>query len=904
MSAPRAHPRSPFAGRERELERLRSAAHDVAESLKRIVVVRADAGMGKTALLERFSADLEGYNVCLVRGERHRREALGPITSALRRLLRSRSEADAAALAGHTESSEIEFHALLSIFEGLAVDHPTAIIFDDIQDLDATSCDLAFELMQLDVPLLIVVSARLHCEPRTEALIADILRLPDASEIVLQPLSIDELSALAPGSRREAVAAAHQRSGGNTLFAKLLIEQGLDARVPSTLEAAAAERITPLSGAEKAIVRALALAPMPLDVSLLHAVVPEGDAQTVQRLQQASLIVERGHGYALVHAYIGDAVIESMTPAERIAVQQRLLDALESGGHGEHLSASLAGLARATGDRERWIAHALAAVQESLAVREDAEAIARIEEALEALPADDRRRFSLLRSLFSVAMRVDRDLVPRCLERIDKDPGVRHDSRVHTLSMLAQSRLELVATRPIAAIEAARAELPRCTDSILRAQLLTTIAEACNAAGRADEGVEAAAEAVQLFETHAPDDREHGFALRRLAEGQLALSDHAGVSQTIVRLEHFAELVSSEMERARTINAIGVAMNGWHKVGDVFAQHKRAYFAAKRVGNDDYAFLIGTNDAFRDLQEGRWRHLFILEEDLKRGTPRSDALMNEAHFHRLRSAIAIGHVFSGDLEAARTRLGALHISESPGVTLPRATAFAATALCFDEAEISVLRAEARHDLLSLKKTHAPMMIVRLFFALLYAALVDAVDFGDLDRFAERSATVPLFNAEVLAARALLTLRAGRAAEALLLARGADETFNRLDMYGFSTVLWTALTSQSPEATKREHGHTRAIEHARREQMHGLERRLAGTTRSTSAPQPKAAPTLTRRERDVAALVCEGSTNREIASALFLSERTVEAHIRNMLNRLNLNSRAQIAAYAVREGLAS
>jgi DNA-binding NarL/FixJ family response regulator len=57
-----------------------------------------------------------------------------------------------------------------------------------------------------------------------------------------------------------------------------------------------------------------------------------------------------------------------------------------------------------------------------------------------------------------------------------------------------------------------------------------------------------------------------------------------------------------------------------------------------------------------------------------------------------------------------------------------------------------------------------------------------------------------------------------------------------------------------------------------------------------------------REQEVLQLVCEGATNREIAERLIVSEHTVKVHLRNILNKLNLRNRQQVAAYAVQEGL--
>jgi predicted ATPase/DNA-binding CsgD family transcriptional regulator len=61
--------------------------------------------------------------------------------------------------------------------------------------------------------------------------------------------------------------------------------------------------------------------------------------------------------------------------------------------------------------------------------------------------------------------------------------------------------------------------------------------------------------------------------------------------------------------------------------------------------------------------------------------------------------------------------------------------------------------------------------------------------------------------------------------------------------------------------------------------------------------------LTAREREVAALVTQGLSNSAIASELFVTVRTVEAHITHILRKLGFSSRAQVAAWAIDRGLA-
>ena len=59
--------------------------------------------------------------------------------------------------------------------------------------------------------------------------------------------------------------------------------------------------------------------------------------------------------------------------------------------------------------------------------------------------------------------------------------------------------------------------------------------------------------------------------------------------------------------------------------------------------------------------------------------------------------------------------------------------------------------------------------------------------------------------------------------------------------------------------------------------------------------------MTRRERQVIGLIAEGMTNKEIAQALHLSTSTVKSHIHNILEKLALRSRVQIAKYAHTSG---
>jgi len=82
---------------------------------------------------------------------------------------------------------------------------------------------------------------------------------------------------------------------------------------------------------------------------------------------------------------------------------------------------------------------------------------------------------------------------------------------------------------------------------------------------------------------------------------------------------------------------------------------------------------------------------------------------------------------------------------------------------------------------------------------------------------------------------------------------------------------------------------------------GEYRRLA-TSPPPSGPDQDA-PRLTERETEILRLVAKGMPYREIAERLVLSHRTVQNHVQNTLQKLQLHNRVQLARYAARQGLA-
>jgi non-specific serine/threonine protein kinase len=94
------------------------------------------------------------------------------------------------------------------------------------------------------------------------------------------------------------------------------------------------------------------------------------------------------------------------------------------------------------------------------------------------------------------------------------------------------------------------------------------------------------------------------------------------------------------------------------------------------------------------------------------------------------------------------------------------------------------------------------------------------------------------------------------------------------------------------------GRALPVEHAIAEAL-----AVADAVTSPRAPASKTHHGLSPRELEVLRLIAEGHSNLEIAQRLFVSERTVENHVRHILTKLDVSSRIAAATYAIRHGLA-
>ena len=82
----------------------------------------------------------------------------------------------------------------------------------------------------------------------------------------------------------------------------------------------------------------------------------------------------------------------------------------------------------------------------------------------------------------------------------------------------------------------------------------------------------------------------------------------------------------------------------------------------------------------------------------------------------------------------------------------------------------------------------------------------------------------------------------------------------------------------------------------------LAEKLVGKFASMRQKEAEEPTGLTNREREIVKLLPKGLTNKEMAETLFVADNTVKVHVKNILEKLQLRNRQQLAAYAIQEGL--
>jgi DNA-binding CsgD family transcriptional regulator/tetratricopeptide (TPR) repeat protein len=182
--------------------------------------------------------------------------------------------------------------------------------------------------------------------------------------------------------------------------------------------------------------------------------------------------------------------------------------------------------------------------------------------------------------------------------------------------------------------------------------------------------------------------------------------------------------------------------------------------------------------------------------------------------------------------------------------------------------------------------------------------------GEAERSASRAeakaAALGLRHATAMAkrARAAVTLGAGRAAEAAETALASAEAADRIEapieaarsrmLAGRALAAAGDRARATVEFQRAAAGFDASGSARYRDEAERALRRLGGLYRRRASADSEATTLLTAREAEIAELLRARKTNREIAAELFLSEKTVETHLRHIFGKLGVSTRASVA----------
>ncbi|MFP5317893.1 MAG: ATP-binding protein [Acidimicrobiia bacterium] len=924
-----------FVARAGELARLHEAYRRACEGRGSVTVILAEAGGGKTRLVDEFAAEaaLAGARFAWGRAVEDATVVYRPWRQAFRRLGIPFPVPDGDTAVGPDQRSgrllEIAEEALGALAEAShASGGPVVIALDDVQWADDASLHLLRVLTAEvgDLPVLLLATSR-DPEPGSalESTLGSILGRATVTALRLPPLTLGDVAEyLAGHPDAEAAEWVLRQSGGNPLYvrelSRLLAEEPIPADtssgwMPVELRAVLTRRLAQLGEPVLAVVGAASVLGDEFEVPVLERLHGRPVGAEVEAGVQGGVLVFDHDAPGLVrfsHGLVRGALYASLPSPRRVELHRRAAALIEADGMGERedrvgelalhwlRGASTPGERREAVERLRRAARVAVrrlAFDEAARLLRSAAGTARLG------PADRAERAQVEVELAIAEFAAG--FVVRAVETARRAVDLAEDAGRPDLAAAAALVVSGVGDTnslpPLLSLkERALRLMPPEPDALrvrLEAQIAHIRVDLYSPAAAEAESRAALAEAEELgdpdalvdalnarhFVVSGPDgiaERERlGTRMIELgrdpARAMAAMWGHLWRLDVAFERGDLAAASAEAAELARVVERLHRPIADWHllivRAGLALAagrldEAQRLALEARHLGQrlEDYS-VVGLTFALTG------------EIERLRGTtdehPVRMAVVDMVSYVIVKADIAHISAAVGEIEAARR----LHDEVKPfipthprdGRWLPTMCMFAQTACELGDPD----GAGACYDAL-----------------LPYADRCVAGGAGSLGCGGSVSM--------VLGRLAALLGRPEDACRHFAEAAVVNRRQGFLPYLGETLLHWARVLAPSePAAARPLAEEAGAI--AGRLGMDVLARRSAALLEHLSRAAA-AAPSdpLTRREREVAALVAEGRSNREIAEHFVLSERTVETHVSRILTKLDLSSRTQLAAWVL------
>ncbi|WP_196803984.1 AAA family ATPase [Marmoricola sp. URHB0036] len=879
-------------GRERETAELIAALDAIASGERRLLLVRGEAGIGKTRLLEDLVRRATARRFEVLTGRATELESDIPLAvfrEALPDLVPIRAE-----------DPEARWQLFRGVAESLSGAGPLALVLDDAHWADPLSRELLESLVRRPPrgPHLLVVAMRPG--PLADAVLGA-ARSAARSPTVLELAPLDRTASdrlIGPDRPAEDRARIFESSGGNPLLLQELARSDA-AAVPSGILAAVSLELAPLGDDALALVRAGSVLGDPFDSDLAAVtaeLTPSSGAVAVDELLARGLARPAGtKQLTFRHPVIRTAVYES----QPVVVRLRL--------HAQAATA-LAALGAPVPSRARHLAHVAEPgdVDSAAELRDAARMVRRqapsiaadwMLAAKRAAPPAELSSFSDLAEVLVQSGRLAEALAVADEGLLFGQGSAEHRVRL-VLSAASVERL-------LGRHEGARRRLVRAIDEPslserLTAEVAAALALSAYERGEYDE-VGSWAEAARAGDGLVGAAARSMVALGHLFSGRLDEAE----SESTAAVAMVRDATDDELAvHAELLIATAWSLVAVEHLDDALLVSRRASGAALRAGNGAAAVPLLLAEVLTLGLLGRTEEAAEVSDraEVEARLTRNDQSVQWALW--MRAWVLLEH---GDLDTA------LRGAEE-SVALARRLDQSALVTIGNAVLGSALLADGRPELaepLIAAYDVEPGWVCRWATQLVEARIA----LGDLEgagEAADRAATLAdgtgLAGAVAAAerARAVVLAARGEAAEsaelAIASAERADSIGAELDAATAHLLAGRALAAIDKEAAvthltqahrlAQRRGSRRTADAATRE-LRRLGRRVGvGGARSSSRLGVDA---LSNREREIAELVARGLTNREIAARLFLSEKTVESHLSKAFGKLGVSSRAALAA---------